>query len=311
MHCSLRRVAVIKVVGGLVALGVAIAAGIFGSHYFSSSHTRLSHLPAQIAAITGGKLPGAPAHIVIVVDENKEFDEVAGNTRAAPYINQLIARGALFTRSYGVAHPSQPNYLALFAGVTDTNGDGCPPRNIDPNAPNLATELRAAHRTFAGYSEDLPQAGSRVCWSGEYARKHVPWASFDNVLPSENLPLSALPADYGKLPTVSFIIPNLLNDMHSASIARGDAWLRTHVGPIVDWAMTHDTLVILTFDESDEPIGNGIPTVFAGPMVRPGRYDERITHYSVLRTIEDFYGLPAAGRSAGAAPVTGVWLGRP
>lgn len=297
----------IKLVGGLIAIGAAIALAVFGGHYFSSNHTRLSRLPAQIAAIAGAKLPPAPAHVVIVVDENKEFDDIAGNTRAAPYINQLIARGALFTRSYGVAHPSQPNYLALFAGVTDTNGDGCPPRGIDPNAPNLATELRAANRTFAGYSEDLPQAGSRVCWSGEYARKHVPWASFENVLPSENLPLSALPADYDNLPTVSFIIPNLLNDMHSASISRGDAWLHAHVDPLVDWAMTHDTLVILTFDESDEPIGNGIPTVFIGPMVRPGRYGERITHYSVLRTVEDLYKLRYAGNSAGVPPITGVW----
>lgn len=293
--------------GGIIAIGIAIVLGVFGGHYFNSNHTRLSRLPAQIAALTGSKLPAAPAHVVIVVEENKEYSDIVGNRRSAPYLNQLSARGALFTHSYGVAHPSQPNYVALFAGLTDTNGDGCPPRGIDTNAPNLATELREAHRTFAGYAEDLPQAGSRVCWSGEYGRKHVPWASFDNVLPSENLPLTALPANYDALPTVSFIIPNMLNDMHSASIARGDAWLKTHVGPIVDWAMTHDTLVIVTWDESDDAIGNHIPTIFAGPMVRPGRYDEPLDHYRVLRTIEDLYKLGHAGKSAGVSPVTDVW----
>ena len=266
---------------------------------------------ALIASIAAPALPSPPAHVVIVVEENKESDHIVGNVRSAPYINDLIARGAYFTRSYGVAHPSQPNYIALFAGVRNRGGDRCPPPGIDTNAPNLATELRDAHRTFAGYAEDLPAAGSRVCWSGQYARKHVPWASFDNVLASENLPLSALPADYDKLPTVSFIIPNLLDDMHSASIERGDAWLKAHVGPIVDWAMKHDTLVIVTWDESDDFFGNHIPTIFIGPMVRPGRYDEPVTHYRVLRTIEDLYGLAHAGSAAQAQPLTDIWLGRP
>lgn len=292
--------------GGLIAIGVAIAAALFGSHYFSSGHTRLTPVP-HVAPVENASLPTAPAHVVVVIEENKNFDSIAGNVRNAPYLNQLIARGALFTRSYGVAHPSQPNYLALFAGITDTNGDSCPPANIDTNAPNLATDLRAVHRTFAGYSEDLPQAGSRVCWAGQYGRKHVPWASFDNVLPSENLPLSALPASYSRLPTVSFIIPNMLDDMHSASIARGDAWLRDHVGPIVDWAQTHNTLLIITCDESDEAIGNQIPTIFVGPMVRPGRYAVPISHYSVLRTIEDLYKTKHAGASAGVPPITSIW----
>jgi acid phosphatase len=136
----------------------------------------------------------------------------------------------------------------------------------------------------------------------------VPWADFDNVLPAENLPLSALPSSYDRLPTVSFIIPNLLDDMHSASIGRGDAWLRTHVGPIVDWARTHDTLVIVTWDESDDTVGNHIPTIFLGPMVRPGRYSDPITHYRVLRTIEDLYDLPHAGHAADVPPIAGIWL---
>ncbi|HKU68059.1 MAG TPA: alkaline phosphatase family protein [Candidatus Baltobacteraceae bacterium] len=298
----------IKIAGAGLAIVLAVLAGTFGSRFFGSSHTRLSDLPRGVTAAIAPSLPAAPAHVVVVIEENKEFDDIAGNTRAAPYLNELIAHGALFTKSYGVAHPSQPNYTALFAGVPDTNGDHCPPAGIDANAPNLATGLRAAHRTFAGYSEDLPRAGSRVCRAGQYARKHVPWADFDNVLPSENLPLSALPAPYDRLPTVSFIIPNLLDDMHSASIARGDAWLRTHVGPIIDWAMKHDALVILTWDESDDAIGNHIPTIFIGPMVKPGRYDEPVTHYRVLRTVEDLYGLSHAGLSANAQPITGVWL---
>jgi acid phosphatase len=285
--------------------GAILAALAAVSWHFHPSDTRLTTLP-RLVSVALTKLPPAPAHVIVVVEENKEFEDIAGDTSAAPYLNGLIGDGALFTHSYGVAHPSQPNYLALFAGVTNENGDGCPPDPLDTNAPNLAQELAQAHRRFVGYSEDLPTAGSRVCRSGNYARKHVPWADFTNIAGDENLPYSALPP-YSQLPAVAFIIPNQLDDMHSASIQRGDAWLRTHIKPLVDWGMKHDTLVIITWDESDDAVSNHIPTIFVGPMVRAGRYDDPITHYRVLRTIEDLYGLGHAGASAGVAPISGIW----
>lgn len=289
------------------ALVIAAAAALGWT--FRSSSTRLSVLPAALQRTLKGGLPVAPAHVVVVIEENKTYADIAGNRRDAPYVNALAARGALFTHSYGVAHPSQPNYLALFAGVTDANGDTCPPRGFNRNAPNLATELAAAHRSFTGYAEGLPSAGSHVCWSGEYARKHVPWADFSNVRAQWSQPFSALPA-YAKLPTVAFVIPDLVHDMHSASMARGDAWLHRNIGPLVTWAMGHNTLVIVTWDESDRAIANHIPTIFAGPMVRPGRYATPITHYSVLRTIEDLYGLGHAGASVRAQPIRSIWRGR-
>jgi acid phosphatase len=41
--------------------------------------------------------------------------------------------------------------------------------------------------------------------------------------------------------------------------------------------------------------------------VRSGAYGEHISHYNVLRTIEDMYGLAHAGASASASPITDVW----
>lgn len=289
----------------IAILAVAAAASALGWH-FRPSGTRLTALPQQVEALVPGVLPRAPAHVVVVIEENKEYSDIIGNVRHAPYLNSLAAHAAVFTRSYGVAHPSQPNYLALFAGVTDENGDGCPPRGFDPAQANLATELAAAHRRFTGYAEDLPAPGFRGCWAGQYGRKHAPWVDFTNVPDSENLPFSAFPR-YDRLPDVAFVVPNLLDDMHSAGIDRGDAWLRAHIAPLVDWAMKHDTLVVITWDESDDAVDNHIPTIFAGPMVRPGRYPEPLTHYRVLRTIEQLYGLRYSGRAAGVAPVTDVW----
>jgi phosphatidylinositol-3-phosphatase len=46
-------------------------------------------------------------------------------------------------------------------------------------------------------------------------------------------------------------------------------------------------------------------------MVQPGRYGQRITHYNVLRTIEELYGLSHSGASAAATPITHIWKSAP
>jgi len=246
-----------------------------------------------------------PAHTVVVVMENHSYGQVIGNP-AAPFINQLARSGALFTRSFAVTHPSQPNYLALFSGSTQgVTDDSCPQTFA---APNLAAGLAGAGLSFAGYSEDLPAAGSPACSQGDYARKHVPWTDFSNVPGSVSKPFTSWPAgDFAALPTVSFVIPNLCNDMHNCDVATGDAWLRAHLGGYVDWAMSHDSLLVLTWDEDDDSQVNQITTILAGQLVRPGRYAEQINHYNVLATIETAYGLPRSGQAATAQPITDIW----
>ena len=293
----------------LIAVLVIVAIGGATAWYFRSTDTRATFVPPaallpNVAAPRG--LPHAPRSVIVIVEENKSYEHIIGNTSDAPYINKLATSGALFTNSFGRAHPSQPNYLALFAGATNDDGDHCPERGVAPTAPNLGSELLAAHRTFRGYSEDLPSAGYAGCTSGQYARKHAPWTNFSNVPAELSVPFSQL-TSYDTLPSVAFLIPNLQNDMHSASVARGDAWLRAHVAPLVAWANTHDALVVLTWDESGSPITNHIPTLFLGPMVRPGRYGEVVTHDRVLRTIEDLFGLTHAGLAAGAQPIVDCW----
>jgi hypothetical protein len=246
-----------------------------------------------------------PDHVVIVIEENHSYSEIIGSS-AAPYINSLAAQGALFTQSYAVTHPSQPNYLDLFSGsnqgVTD---DSCPHSFATAN---LGLYLLNASLTFAGYSEDLPSVGSTVCTSGAYARKHAPWVNFTNIPTNTNLPYSYFPTDYTTLPTLSFVIPNLNDDMHDGTIQQGDSWLRQHLDAYVQWAMTHNSLLIVTFDEDDGSQGNRIATIFAGPMVVPGQYSESINHFNLLRTLEDMYGLPYAGVSGNYQPITDVWV---
>ncbi len=266
-------------------------------------------LTLALCALALGGTAGAaalprPAHVVVVVEENKTLRQVVAG-RAAPYLTALAKSGALFTEAHGETHPSLPNYLALFAGVTNTNGDGCPAVGFSPDAPNLASELLAAGQTFAAYSEGLPSTGFRGCWAGKYARKHAPWVEFRNVPQTLHHPLREL-RSFDGLPTVTFVVPDLDDDMHDGTVAMGDAWARGHLGPLVAWADAHDTLVIVTWDEGLDAV-NSIPTILAGPMVRAGSYAERIDHYRLLRTIEDMYGLAPTGRAAAAAPLTDCW----
>jgi phosphatidylinositol-3-phosphatase len=248
----------------------------------------------------------APRHTLIVMLENRTYGEVIGR-RSAPFLNALARGGALFTNSQAITHPSEPNYLALFSGSTQgVSSDTCP---LHLTAPNLASELLAAGYTFAGYAEGLPATGSRTCNVGNvYARRHVPWTNFSNVPRSVSLPFTAFPArDFAALPTVSFVIPDLCHDMHNCSVATGNDWVQAHLGAYAAWAMTHRSLLIVDFDENDYGPGNHIPTIFYGGTVEPGRYGQPITHYSVLRTIENLYGLRPLAHAAQAAPITNVW----
>src|SRR6516164_3353881 len=132
-----------------------------------------------------------PAHVVIVVEENRSEGNIIGN-KSTPFITALATHGANMAQSFAETHPSEPNYLALFAGSTfGVTKDVCPVNGGD--TPNLASELLAAGYTFVGYAEGLPAAGSTVCSAGKYARKHVPWANFTNVPPTNSLPFSAFP----------------------------------------------------------------------------------------------------------------------
>lgn len=245
-----------------------------------------------------------PAHVIVVIEENRSYSDIIGSPQA-PYINSLAAEGAVFTESFAITHPSQPNYLALFSGATQGITDDSCPHTF--STASLESELLDAKKTFAGYSEGLPAAGSFVCNAGKYARKHAPWTDFSKDSPTDNQPFTSFPTNFNELPLVTFVIPNLLDDMHDGTIQKGDTWLQTKLSAYVNWAMTNNSLLIITWDEDDGSKSNQIPTIFAGEPVKPGKYSEKITHYNVLRTIEEIYKLKFLGASASAKPIKDMW----
>jgi len=260
--------------------------------------------PTGSPAPAGTGAPGRPAHVVVAVFENKAYRQIIGDP-AAPYLTSLSHRAASFSDARAETHPSQPNYLALFSGSTQgVTTDRCPAPW--PDRPNLGSQLIAAGFRFTGYAEDLPAPGYRGCGAGRYAGKHNPWMDFGNVPAADNQPYTSWPADFDRLPTVAFVVPNLCHDMHDCAVATGDAWARAHLDPYLRWADSHQSRLIVTFDENDGGRGNQIATLIAGAGVRPAAHPEAINHYTILRTIEDWYGLPPIGNAASAVPIRGL-----
>lgn len=280
-------------------------------------------------------------HIVIVVEENKNYDQIIGSDKAR-YINHLRKEGANFTQAYAEEHHSQGNYFWLFSGSNQDVGfdDVIPDQDNNSNYPfkasNLGQQLIAKGLSFKGYSQSLPAIGSTVDVKGLYARKHVPWISFANVPngttveTSSNLRFADFPEiqkNYKNLPTVSFVIPDLRYDMHNGlpknSIRRGDEWLAKNLDAYYHWAKDNNSLLIVTFDEDQDGMllpgltnpgskiktrRNRIATIFAGAHIKPGDYPEGkgITHVNILRTIEAMYGLPKSGKQQEHAEAAGI-----
>ena len=263
-----------------------------------------------IAPVAHAELLPRPDRVVVVIEENRSFSQVMDKRNSASYIHALAKLGVLFTQSYGVTHPSQPNYLALFSGSTQgVTSNACPNTFASDN---LATRLMDKGLSFASFAESLPEVGDVTCKSGGYQRKHNPVVNWQGTrLPVEmNKRFADFPQDFSKLPTVSFVIPDQDNDMHDGDFAAADAWLKTRIAPYVDWAMKHNSLLILTWDEDNFREDNRVVTILVGPMVKPGVSAQRIDHYNVLRTLLDLYGLPALGASAEAEAIKNIWQKR-
>ncbi len=257
--------------------------------------------------------PPTPDHIVIVVEENHSFSQVMGSS-SAPYLNSLAQSGMSFTNFYGITHPSQPNYLQLFSGSNQGVSTNTTSSAVPFNTANLGSELISAGLTFGGYSQGLPAVGSTVDSSGDYVRRHNPWVNWQsnsptpNQLPgSANMPFSSFPNDFSLLPKVSIVVPDVQNDMHDGSIAKGDTWLRDNIKPYADWAQTHNSLLVVTFDEDNSAARNQIPTVFSGQMVKQGTNDATWTLHNLLRTAEDMYGTGHAGAAANVRSIVGAF----
>ena len=272
-------------------------------------------------------LPLVPnfSHIVIIIFENKEFGTVIGNGKMA-YFNLLASTYTLLTQHYATTHPSLPNYLSLIGG--DTFGITSDCEDCFVNAPSLPDLIEKSGRTWKTYQDDMPEP----CFVGStlrYAQKHNPFIYFDPIrLDAERcarsvVPLTQLDTDIAAndLPNFIFITPDICYSAHDCSIELADGWLKEQMDKLYPALESSGEpfLIILTWDEGQgnhsccglpELAGGRIATVFISPQVKPNFEDATpYSHYSILKTISEAWGLPYLGHAADAETplITAPW----
>lgn len=257
----------------------------------------LPAVPASAVHRPGTRIK-AEAPLVVIVMENKSYDEIVGSPDA-PYINDtMIARGTVFTNSNATHDPSLPNYLALTAG----SSLGCTTNQCEPGyeGPNLFRQLQRNAVPWRVWASDMPEPCARYD-QGLYVVRHNPGVFYDNIHP---LPCTKRVIPFPEtlpdtLPRFVLIVPDVCQDMHDCSVAFGDAWLSDIVPPL----RARGAVVLLTFDESSDGTSR-IATVALGPGIRRGATDgHRYTHYGVLAGIETRFGLPLLRNAQRARPM--------
>ena len=251
------------------------------------------------------KLPKSTrSHVVVIVMENKSYHEVTSSSSSV-YFKKLAGRYASPAHMFGIRHPSLPNYLALTGGDTFGVTDDCTSCHV--SARNLADQLGASGFSWRAYMEGMPTRCFKGSDHGRYAKKHNPFMYYDSIANhsgrcSHVVPYKRLGSDLrkGKLPDFAFITPDLCNDTHDCSIGTGDDYL-AHIVPALLRELGPRGILFVTWDEGQDnggccgnAAGGRIATVVAGPDVTRGATASSTSYslYSVLRTIEEAFGLP-------------------
>jgi len=277
-------------------------------------------------------------HIFVIVDENHGFNDVIGNP-AAPNLNALASQYGIATNYFGVSHPSEPNYVALLGGSPFTVNSDDPYYTQRVHAPSLISELDHAHVSWKAYLQGMPHAGYQgICYpancNGEpdkdplYVSKHNGISNYTTSLNaadwSRQVPIGDLAGDLrtGHVPAFNWVIPDECHDQHGDPpycidsgdpgdpqdqrlVAFGDAYMGHLVAQITSakfWAKGNNAIDIVYDEGDDDAHGGGrvsdVVVTSHGPRhLKSGNF---FTHYSLLRTIQNNFGVPCLQHSCDA-----------
>ncbi|KAF9931677.1 hypothetical protein FBU30_009738 [Linnemannia zychae] len=265
-------------------------------------------LVAAAAAAAADLPPNGLAfdHIFIVFLENTDYD--LANTD--PVLRSYFSRGVTLDNYHGVAHPSQPNYLAAIAGdYFEFDDDHV--HHFDPSYLTVVDLLEEKGLTWRAYQENMPN----VCYPDAnyqrmYFRKHNPFMSFDNIAKNISRCQHVVPAtqlyndlNIGFLPNYSFYSPNIQNDGHDTTVAFAARWLTDFLDPLLaNPTFNQNTLVVVTFDEAEDRTDetNHVLGILLGDAVQhiANTTDSTfLTQYSLISTITANWGLNSLGRN--------------
>ncbi|HEY6349333.1 MAG TPA: alkaline phosphatase family protein [Candidatus Angelobacter sp.] len=283
-------------------------------------------------------------HVFLLVMESEPKAAILGNADA-PILNALANDYGLATNYSGVGDPSEPNYVAMLGGdtfgLTTDDPYWFPGQTI--NASNLMTQLEAAGKTWRGYFQNMPYPGYRgYCYPDkclgipdadtQYVAKHNGIVNFANMQnPTEfgkMFPFSQLAEDLeaGTVSNFSYIVPDECDDMHGAPpwcvdsgatssvqqsflIARGDAFVGSLVNAITSSSMwlAGNNAIVITFDEGNTPTGLVATIVITSHGPRGVKDKTSLTHFSLLASLQQTFGLPCLANACTANLMTALF----
>lgn len=252
-----------------------------------------TNLPAPIAGVK---------HVIWVWFENRDIGEITAQT--APFFTSFAAANANFTNYFGVEHPSQPNYIDAFSGSNQGITDDAH-HSLASTVDNLGKQLSTKGLSWRVYAQDYPGNCSDVDTftggvdgpgvAGQYVRKHNPAITFQNISgdPTQCANIQPL-ANFDPTVNFAFVVPNMINDMHDGTTAQGDAFLQAFVPLVTASPDFAHTLLIVTFDESDQvplPAGGHVYTAAMAPWLQNATITPTYNHFNLLATTERIFGL--------------------
>jgi hypothetical protein len=226
-----------------------------------------------------------------------------------------------------------------------TNGDVPGQHACHQRVNNLFHQLDTRGVSWQEWTEsatnpcDMFDHGS--AWAGNlFAAHHSPALYFDDiqahhssedVVPSPECRQKVLPAggtgpkdmsrfeaqlQTGDVARFDMIIPNDCENGHDRcgtkdSVRQFDDFVAREVPKIqASPAYGSDGLIVVVWDEGADPPRNPlhVGAALLGAHVRPGTLGRRLTHYSLLRTLEDAFGISRhLAHAARAAAITRIW----
>ncbi|HVC00726.1 MAG TPA: alkaline phosphatase family protein [Steroidobacteraceae bacterium] len=286
--------------------------GALLTQYYAIGHFSLDNY----IAILSGQAPNPDTQQDCPVYSNFVAD---GPTGA---YGQLPGHGCIYPRSVRtVADQLEAKGLRWMGYMEDMGNDP-------------AREARTCGHSALGAAD----ATERATPTDQYAAKHDPFVYFHAIIDdparcdAHVVKLKRLSRDLddpAKTPNFAFITPNLCHDGHNPVCSNGapggltavDGFLKTWVPRIMrSAAFRKDGLLVITFDEGVTgdaccgeqglpggpvagqfgPGGGRIGAVLLSPFIRPGTVSARpYNHYSLLRSIENYFGLAHLGYAAG------------
>jgi hypothetical protein len=283
--------------------------GALLSQYFGIGHYSLDNYIAMIS----GQAPNAGTQ-----DDCSVYGEFNRNAQGLDPNGQAVGEGCIY--------PVDVKTLANQLDAATLNWRGY----MEDMGADPARESAACGHAAIGAMDRT----NRATATDQYADKHNPFVYFHSIIDDPVYcgqhvgNLDRLVKDLQSVhstPNFVFIAPNLCHDGHDTPCKNGepgglnsaDAFLRVWVPRILaSPAYRQDGLLVITFDEGTDaqdccneqalpggpapgrfgPGGGRIGAVLLSPFIAPNTLSSTpYNHYSLLRTIEDFFGLPHLG----------------